>query len=306
MRALVTGGAGFLGSHLVDRLLAEGHAVDAVDDLSSGSLANLGDARAVQGELRFHTLDVRAPELLELVRRRPPDVVFHLAARSFATGAREATEVAVMGTLNVLEVARQVGVAKIVAPLDAAELYGEVPAKDLPVRDGTPWVARSLAGVAARTIADLLAVYRQNHAIEFTALALASVFGPRQPATAGVVAAFVAADVLGLPCHVHGDGRQTRDLLYVDDAVDAFVRAATRGSGLVVNVGTGVQTSVRDLHRMVAGPNGVVTKGPARPGEIGRFAVSPVRARIHLAWAPWTELADGIARVRDAAHPSHT
>jgi UDP-glucose 4-epimerase len=302
MRALVTGGAGFLGSHLVDRLLAEGHAVDAVDDLSHGSLANLAEARRThQGELRFHTLDVRVPELLELVQRRPPEIVFHLAARPFASEPRDATDVAVMGTLNVLEVARQVGVAKVVVALDAAELYGEVAPKDLPVRDGTPWAPRTLAGVAARTVADLLGVYRERHAIEFTALALASVFGPRQHPSSGVVAAFVSAAVLGLPCAIHGDGRQTRDLLYIDDTIDAFVRAATRGTGLVVNIGTGVQTSVRDLHRMIAGPNAQARKAPSRAGEIGRFAVSPARARIHLAWAPWTDLADGIERVRAAA-----
>jgi UDP-glucose 4-epimerase len=301
MRALVTGGAGFLGSHLVDRLLAGGHAVDAVDDLSCGSLANVADARAAfQGEYRFHTIDARAPELLELVRRRPPEVIFHLAGRSFADAPRVAVDVAVMGTLNMLEVARQAGVGKVVVALDAAELYGEVAAKDLPVREGVAWAPRSLAGVAARTAADMLAVYRADHAIEFTGLALTTVFGPRQPPGRGVVPTFLAAAALGQACVVEGDGRQTRDLLYVDDAVDAFVRASNRGSGLVVNIGTGVQTSVRDLHRMIAGNGVEPVRAPARTREVGRFAVSPVRARIHLAWAPWTTLAEGIARTRAA------
>ena len=303
MRALVTGGAGFVGSHLVDRLLAEGHTVDAVDDLSYGSLANLADARGGhQGDFRFHTLDVRAPELLELVRRRPPDVMFHLAARPFGDGRREATEVAMIGALNVLEVARQVGTAKVIVAVDAAELYGEVAAKDLPVRDGAPWAPRSLAGVTARAIVDLLGVYRTTYGIEFTALAVTSVFGPRQVAGRGVVATFAAASALSQPCVIEGDGRQTRDLLFVDDAVDAFVRAAGRGSGLVVNVGTGVQTSIRDLHRLVAGTAVEPKKASARAEDIGRFAVSPVRARIHLAWAPWTTLAEGIDRVRAAQH----
>ena len=303
MRALVTGGAGFIGSHLVDRLLAEGHAVDAVDDLSHGSLGNLGEARgAHQGEFRFHTLDVRAPELLELVRRRPPDVIYHLASRPFANHARDATDVAMMGALNLLEVARQVGAPKVVVAVDAAELYGDVPAKDLPVRDGASCAPRSVAGVAARAVVDLLGVYRASHGIEFTALAVTTVYGPRQLAGRGVVASFAAAAALNQPCVIEGDGRQTRDLLYVDDAVDALVRAASRGSGLVVNIGTGVQTSVRDVHRLVAGSTVEPKKAPARPDDVGRFAVSPVRARIHLAWAPWTSLADGIDRVRAAMH----
>jgi UDP-glucose 4-epimerase len=142
-------------------------------------------------------------------------------------------------------------------------------------------------------VAELLAIYRTEHALEFTGLACSNVYGPRQRPTAGAVAAFVDAETTGQACTIHGDGRQTRDFVYVDDAVDAFVRAAARGSGLIVNVGTGTQTTIRDLQRLVAG-GAEAKRGPFRAGEVGRFAVSPVRARIHLGWEPWTSLADGL------------
>jgi UDP-glucose 4-epimerase len=296
VRALITGGAGFVGSHLVDRMLAEGHAVDVIDDLSSGSLANLADARAAAsrsaGELKFHHLDVRAPELAELVTRRRPDVVFHLVHREPAT--------IFGGGLNVLDAARAAGAAKVVVAFDALALYGPVPATELPVKEGRPWAPTTPAGVAQRAVADLLAISRAEHALEFTGLACSTVFGPRQRPAAGAVAAFVDAEATGQACTIHGDGRQTRDFVYVDDVVDAFVRAAGRGSGLIVNVGTGVQTTIRELQRLVSG-GAEAKRAPWRPGEVGRFAVSPVRARIHLGWESWTSVADGIDGMQRAA-----
>jgi UDP-glucose 4-epimerase len=208
-------------------------------------------------------------------------------------------EVSFVGTLNVIDAAAAAGVDKVVVALDAAALYGPVAVGELPVRDGHEWRPRGAAGAAARAVTDLLSTYRSDRGLEFTALALANVYGPRQPSDRGVVAAFVAAARAGDPGTIHGDGRQTRDFLYVDDAVDAFVRAATRGTGLVVNVGTGTQTTIRDLHKLVLG--GVEPRrAPARDGEVGRFAVSSVRARIHLAWAPWTSLAAGVEQTHRA------
>jgi UDP-glucose 4-epimerase len=157
-----------------------------------------------------------------------------------------------------------------------------------------------VAQVAVRAAADLLAAYRNEHNVEFTALALAHVFGPRQRAERGVVAAYGAAAATGGSGAIEGDGRQTRDFIFVDDVVDAFVRAATRGSGLVLNIGTGVQTSIRQLHQVVFGDRPAV-RAPARVAELGRFALSPVRARIHLGWAAFTPLSDGLALTLAAA-----
>jgi len=305
VRALVTGGAGFIGSHLVDRLLAEGHAVDVVDDLSGGSLANLAAARAeatrTGAELKFHHVDVRSPDLADLVARRRPDVVFHLVVPAPALPERAATDLVFAAATAIIEASLRAGAAKLVVGLDAAALYGLVPSSELPVKDGHAWQPRTSVGVAERAVADLLAVTREAHDLEFTGLAFSNVYGPRQHAGRGVVAAFTTANATGTPAVIHGDGRQTRDFLYVDDAVDACVRAAQRGGGLVVNVGTGIQTTIRDLHHRIAVGGPPAAHAAARPGEIGRFAVSPARARIHLSWAPWTSLDEGVAHVRRQA-----
>lgn len=302
MRILVIGGAGFVGSHLVDRLLLEGHDVDVVDDLSSGSLANLAGARSdaarSDGELKIHHLDARSPDLVSLVGLRSPDVIVHLAlfARHDRSDAVQAA--GFDAALTTLDAARRHGVGKIVVLLPASSLYGHPAARDLPVKEG-PLDPRGVRGIAARAVIDLLAEYRERYAIEFTALASASLYGPRQRPDGGVVAAFVAAARSGEAGIVDGGGRQSRDFLFVDDAVDACVRSIDRGGGLVVNIGTGQQTTVMDLWRMIATGRAPAEPavGPARVDDLARFSVSPIRARIHLAWSPWTELASGLARL---------
>lgn len=293
MNPLVVGGAGFLGSHLVDRLLAEGWPVDVVDDLSTGVLGNLADARSVGGILKIHTLDVRAGDFSSLVGMRRPDVIYHLGLLTPGHADRDADGSAIPNLLAVLEAARVHGVGKVVVAVPAGALYGDVPSRDLPVKESRPFEPQGLRGVLANTVTQLLDLYRNEHAVEHTALALSSVYGPRQRAVDGVVAAFAAAIARGQPLVVHGDGRQTRDLLYVDDAVDALFRAGQRGSGLVVNVGTGVQTSIRDLARAMH-PDAEIVHAPRRHGDITRMALSPTRARIHLQWSPWTDLPTGL------------
>jgi UDP-glucose 4-epimerase len=149
-----------------------------------------------------------------------------------------------------------------------------------------------------------LVAYRELHGIEFTALALANVYGPRQDphGEAGVVAIFAGNLVAGRPCVVFGDGSQTRDYVFVDDVVDAFARAARRGGGLVMNIGTGQETSVSKLYEIVAKACGSDLKArpaPARPGEVQRSALDPRRAGLHLGWKPWTPLGKGVAAVVD-------
>jgi len=299
MNVVVIGGAGFIGSHLVDRLLAEDHQVDVIDDLSSGTLGNLADARAAGGALKIQHLDAAAPEAASLFGMRRPDVVFDLAV--FPRGADVTTTELGTGftrSLAIIEAARQHGVGKIVVGLPANVLYGFPAAKSLPVKEGDP-EPRGVRGVVSRAVLDLLSSYRENEMIEFTALALASVYGPRQSATGGVVAAFEAAIAAGRPPEFHGDGRQTRDFVFIDDVVDALVRSADRSSGLLINVSTGQQTAIRELWQMMSG--GVLDEPEVlaeRRNELQRFAASPVRARIHLGWSPWTELGEGISRLR--------
>lgn len=294
MNSLVVGGCGFIGSHLVDRLLAEGHVTDVVDDLSTGSLGNLAGARGAGGSLQINTLDVCAEEFASLVGIRRPDVIYHLAILSPGRAQRESDGATITNVLAVLEAARRHGVGKVVVALPAGQLYGEVPTRELPVKEGRAFSPNGLRGVLANTIIELLAVYRDEHAIEYTVLALTSVYGPRQRPIDGVVAAFATAHARDENMIVFGDGRQTRDLLFVDDAVDALFRAAQRGGGLVVNVGTGVQTSIRDLCALV-NPDTAVELQPRRHADLTRVAVSPTRARIHLQWSPWTDLTAGLA-----------
>lgn len=292
LNALVVGGAGFIGSHLVDRLLADGHRVDVVDDLSRGSLGNLADARAHGGPLKIHTVDAASPDFVTLVGLRRPDVVYHLAAVPRGRPTAVMLAGAFATTVQVLEAARQHGVAKVVVALPASAIYGRPANRALPVKEGD-LIPRGVRGVISRATVELLGWHREQDAIEFTALALSNVYGPRQRPDGGVVAAFAAAVHDGSSPTIAGDGRQTRDFVYVDDAVDALVRAGTRGSGLVVNIGTGEQTPVRELWERLKRP-GSAAPVPGGPDDLPRFAVSPVRARIHLGWSPWTTLDDGL------------
>jgi UDP-glucose 4-epimerase len=307
MRTLVTGGAGFIGSNLVDRLLVEGHEVDVVDDFSTGSLSNLADARGSAGRaLTIHHLDISVPAVVELMARRRPELVFHLAAQadvrvSVQRPAFDAT-VNVVGSLNILEGARQAESERVVFAASGGTLYGEPDADDLPVRESHPHHPLSPYGVAKKSVIDYLVAYRALHALEFCALALGNVYGPRQDphGEAGVVSIFAERILRGQPVTIFGNGEQTRDFVFVDDVVDAFVRAATRGGGLVCNVATGQETSVNDLLETMADVAGVdVTAmiAPPRPGELMRSSLDIERAAIQLGWRPWTDLADGTRAV---------
>lgn len=292
---MVVGGAGFVGSHLTERLLAEGWSVDVVDQLITGSLSNLAEARSVGGDLKIHTLDAAAPEFGDLVSMRAPDVIYHLGLLPPGEPAEQTAASALASLLSVLEAARHRGGVKVVVVLSAVALYGDVPTKEQPIKESQPWHPVGVRGVITRTVAELLAAYRELHSVEYTALAMSNVYGPRQRPDGGVVGAFAFAlreDVMPM---MHGDGRQTRDFLFVDDAVDALVRAAQKGGGLVVNVGSGVAASVREVWELLVGPGGrAPAPSPRRPDDVSRFTLGITRARIHLAWAPWTDLATGL------------
>ena len=307
MHALVTGGAGFIGSTLVDRLLAEGHEVDVVDDLSSGSLTNLAEARATPGHrFTFHQLDIRDAAVADLIERRKPEVVFHLAAQidvrvSVADPVLDAM-INVIGSLNVLEGARRAGARKVVFASSGGTIYGEPPDDELPFNEQCPQQPVSPYGVAKKVVSDYLFAYRRLHDLEFTSLALANVYGPRQDphGEAGVVAIFAGRLLAGEDCKIFGDGSATRDYVFVDDVVDAFVKAADKGSGLVLNIGTGVETSTSELYNTMARVAQVdrsAEHAPARDGEVARSALDAGRAGTYLGWKPWTDLASGTSAV---------
>ena len=309
MRAVVTGGAGFIGSALVDRLVARGDDVLIIDDLSTGSTDNLADARAAgSGTMELAVADIGEAGTAELVAGHRPDVVFHLAAQTDVRLSVDApvsdARTNVIGMLRVLDGAHAGGARKVVFASSGGTIYGEADPALLPFDEDTPQRPLSPYGVAKLAGGLYLDVYRALHGLAGTTLALANVYGPRQDpqGEAGVVAIFAGRLLSGQPCTVFGTGEQTRDFVYVDDVTDALLTAAERADGQLLNIGTGVEISVNDLYRtmagMVGGPNDPV-RGSARPGELDRSALDPTRAASELGWRPVTGLDDGLRATLD-------
>ncbi|MDX6738883.1 NAD-dependent epimerase/dehydratase family protein [Actinocorallia sp. A-T 12471] len=294
MRILVTGAAGFIGSHLVDRLLGDGHEVVAVDNLVSGNRANLADS------VELHDLDVADPAFKALAVKVEPEVICHLAAQvsvrvSVADPLRDA-HTNVLGTVNVLEAARAAGARKTVYTSSCA-VYGVPDA--LPVGGDAPLRPRSPYAASKTTGETYLGAYRDLHGLDFTTIVPGNVYGPRQTpeGEAGVVSIFTAALLKGEPTIVFGDGGNTRDYVYVLDVVDAYARALESGSGGRFNIGTGVQTSDRALHTLVARVAGAADEpgsAPFRLGDLPAMALDPAPALAGLGWRPTTALEDGL------------
>ena len=288
MRVWVTGGAGFIGSHLVDRLLRDGHRVDALDDLSMGRFANLADARALAG-FGFHQLDVLGPDISLLAERHRPDVMVHLAGRTFRPGGVpdpvSEARLTVGGALNTLEAARAVG----------ARLVGVVHATpETDVAPSTP------AEISAWTVVDHLRVHGQIYDLETVCVPIANVYGPRQRVDGDgpLVAKMVAAALAGEPLVVHA-GDHSRDLLFVDDAVDALARCVEGSCTGVIPVGSGRSTTPSSVAQIVieaAGTDGQgqIVDGPARQPDADRPAWPMDLAAELLGWAPWTSLEHGV------------
>lgn len=300
---LVTGGGGFVGSHVCDRLLAEGHRVVAVDDLSTGRIANLTEARAYGKEFTFFNMDARADGLLPLFERHKPEVVMHLAAQA---GVRPSLErpafdasVNIMGSLNVLECAVKTGVRKIVYAASGGTIYGEP--RRVPVRETAAAGSKPMSpyGISKKIVVDYLGFYQRYRGLEYTALALGNVYGPRQDphGEAGAVSIFASRMLAGEAPSIFGDGNQTRDYVFIDDVVHAFALAAERGDGKLVNIGTELETSVNGLYKLLAeiiGFDGEPGHGPLPPGELRRCALDNAFAAEALGWKPWTHLEDGL------------
>lgn len=300
MRAVVTGGAGFIGSHLVDRLLDEGFHVTVVDDLSTGSADRPAHADP-NCELVVEALPSK-PATDAIVDARP-ELIFHLAAQpsvppSIADPLFDA-EQNVLGSLAVLEAARQSPGSKVVYAASGGALYGAN--GPFPAREDQPWSPEHPYGVSKAVVLKYLEFYRVHHGLASAAMALANVYGPRQSSAAegGVVAIFVDAARRGHDVTVFGTGTQTRDFVYVHDVVDAFLRAGTSDATGVINIGSGRETTINELAETVQGvyPGIGVLHGPPRPMDVARSVLDARRAEALLAWHATTPLSKGVAAV---------
>lgn len=299
-KALVTGGAGFIGSHLVDRLIDDDWEVLAVDDLSKGHLDRLAEARRA-GSVHFHQLDICSEEYPEAVRRFQPDVVHHLAAQS---GVRPSVDdplfdarVNILGTINVLKAASESGAQRVVFASSGGAMFGEVPGK--PVQEDATALPDAPYGISKKIVEDYFRYFQDASGLDYVILALGNVYGPRQDpfGEAGVVAIFSRLMLDGTRPTINGDGEQARDYVYIDDVVDAFARAGEIGGGIRLNIGTGIATTVNELYAQIAaaaGYDGAPEHGPAKPGDLARSVLDASAAKAHLGWEPWTELPRGI------------
>ena len=303
MHVLVTGGAGFIGSTLLDRLVADGHTVTSVDDLSTGHVRNVAhlDGRA---DIRLLELDLSRDDLTDAFTTRP-DAVVHLAAQisvriSVTDPVRDA-EVNVLGTVRLLEAARRHGVDRVVFATSGGCIYGQPDVADLPVEEDHPTEPHSPYGASKLTGELYLRTFANLHGLRWTSLAFGNVYGPRQdPAgEAGVVAIFAEQMLADAPCTIFGDGEQSRDFVFVDDVVEGIVRAIERGDGHRINIGTGTRTSVNELFERLASIVGYQAQPrhePARPGELDHISIDPGLADRLLDWRPSVTLDDGLRR----------
>ena len=303
MRALVTGAAGFIGSTLVDRLLADGHVVLGLDNFSRGRATNL-EHLVGNPDFTFVEADIVDADLHAILDEHRPEVVFHLAAqidvRQSVTDPQFDASVNVVGTVRLAEAARRTGVRKVVHTSSGGSIYGtptQFPTPEtVPTDPESPYAAGKVSGEI------YLNTFRHLYGLDCSHIAPANVYGPRQDphGEAGVVAIFSQALLSGKPTKVFGDGSNTRDYVFVGDVVDAFVKASGEaGGGQRFNIGTGVETSDRQLHSVVAAAAGGPDDpefAPPRLGDLKRSSLDFGLAQKVLGWQPKVQLDEGVRR----------
>jgi UDP-glucose 4-epimerase len=300
MKVLVTGGAGFIGSHLVDRLVQEGHEVIIVDNLATGKRRNINRAA------RFYKLDIQSWRLERVFRNERPNVVMHLAAQMDVRKSVEDpmfdAQVNILGTLNALQQAVKHGVRKVVFSSSGGAIYGEqetCPAPESHITNPlSPYGLSKLCGE------QYLSYFQRVSGLQVVSLRYANVYGPRQDpeGEAGVVAIFIQKLLNNEQAVINGNGRQTRDFVFVEDVVDANLGMMGQETKGTYNVGTGIETSVNDLFRMLIQHTGSTCKevhGPAKKGEQTRSAIDSTKLRQELSWEPKTDLNEGLRKTVD-------
>ena len=298
MRVLVTGGAGFIGSHVVDACVAAGNQVAIVDDLSAGKKANLNP------DAQFYQVDIRNLEQLEAVFSSfEPEAICHLAAKANVRESMEKpvlyAEVNVIGSLNLLELARHHGCKKIIYASTSGAIYGEP--EYLPVDEAHPINPLDPYGASKHHVEHYLYQYHRNYGLDFTTLRFPNVYGPRQDpfGEAGVVAIFAVAMLQGRQPVIYGTGAQERDFVFVGDIAHANVLALTKGSGEIYNLGSGVGVSINTIFstiKEITHSSCEEQHGPAKLGEVYRVYVNASKAAAGLGWHSEVSLREGLER----------
>ena len=309
VRALVTGGAGFIGSNLVDALLERGDEVTVLDDLSTGRRENLDSA--LEAGAKLVELDVReAEELTAAMKEARPEAVFHLAAqidvRRSVEDPKFDAAVNISGTENTLEAARLVGAARFVFLSTGGAIYGEGEGRDLPFEESAEVDPLSPYGQNKLAAEGHVERYADQHGLSGISLRLANVYGPRQDplGEGGVIAIYCGRLRDGGRPIIFGDGRQTRDFVFVGDVVDAVLTASAADATGAFNIGTGTETDLLELIELLKGVGGSDDFEPeladAKPGDVRRNAIDASKAAAELGWRPRTDLKEGIRRTLDS------
>ena len=300
-RVLVTGGAGFIGSHLVDRLVTEGFSVAVVDNLSTGKKEH------INGSASLFPVDLTDHSLADIFEQERPDVVFHLAAQASVTRSMESPEkdahTNILGTLNLLEQCRRYNTARIIYSSTGGALYGEP--DSLPCDESHPVRPLSPYGASKYAAETYIHTYESMSGFRYTILRYANVYGPRQDSQgeAGVIAIFSQRMLNGESVLIYGDGEQQRDFLYVGDVVEANIIAMDQVGNETYNIGTGVGTSVNAIFTRLAGLTGYARPPmhePARKGEVFKIYLNNGKAERELKWSPSVDLESGLGLTVEA------
>jgi len=295
-RILVTGGAGFVASHIVDRLIALGHEVIVVDNLATGYREN------VNPTARFYQLDVREAEFTRLIEVEQPEVINHHAAQTMVRVSTEQpiydAQVNILGVLNLLTAAAKAGTRKVIFASSGGTVYGNC--QHLPITETEPFAPESPYGISKATTEYYLRYFAANYGVHYTALRYANIFGSRDTISSEhVITVFAKRLLQGLAPIIHWDGEQAKDYLYVDEAVEANVLAMERGDDQAYNIGSGQPISVNAIYRLLVKMTGIniqAQHGPKRVGDVRLFYFDCGKAARDLGWKPQLPFEEGVAR----------
>lgn len=296
-KVLVTGGAGFIGSHIVDGLLNQGHDVIAVDNLATGNRVNLNAAA------RFHELDVRSAEFGQLIESERPEVINHHAAQTMVRISTEQpqydSQVNVQGIINLLSAAAKAGVRKVIFASSGGTVYGTT--TNLPIKETQPFAPESPYGISKTTSEYYLRYYAANFGVHYTALRYANVYGTRDTTSSEhVITVFTKRLLDGETPVIHWDGEQAKDYIHVQDVVQANLLALTRGDDQAFNIGSGIPVSVNNIYSLLASLIGTAIKpqyGARRMGDVRLFYFDIAKAALELGWTPQVPFENGLKRV---------